>query len=89
MAKITDFGKPQKDIDWIEKQVACLTRQGFEITEIQKRYPMCGSKIIKIRAKFGLSRRAQNLDGDRKYFNGSAYQEVKPFVNVQPKRSYL
>lgn len=83
-----NFKRNKNDIDWIEKQVACLTRQGFEITEIQKRYPMCESKIIKIRAKFGLSRRAQNLDGDRKYFNGSSYQEIYPFVTVQPRHRY-
>lgn len=89
MARKKNFGQTQADIDWVEKQIACLSRQGFKVTEIAKRYPMNSNRIVQIRKKFDLQRRAVDMDADRKYFNGRSHQELTPFITAQPKFKYI
>jgi transposase len=47
--------KRQQDIDWINKQIIALTKQGWSIREIMRRYPSVnGGKIKRIKKQFGI-----------------------------------
>jgi hypothetical protein len=75
-----------KDEAWIDKQIACLTRQGFSTEYIMARYNVHSCRVARARREAGIiSANKKFLSGAAQCNDGFAIPEMETFLTVRPR----